>query len=767
MPRSTYPDDLAEVRQRITELVESRRFEAAVSLCDQVVTRFGTECTEDRIRLHVVYARARKALALAELGRLQDAVQTTDALVADSGRDENETIQLLTAIAAHAIVSRARELDENALALTLCERYAPALTGEPDDALPEQTVQLIGLFAALLAESGRTGEALTRVDQFLALAAANPSPELAEQLDNAMGLKETLTEYADWMAQLGKPYGEDHAEVKVALLGSRGSWLVSPAGPGPVEAEIAFMRSCAALYDHLRANRPDLAGDSGALNMLQEIATETIRAATGSRMADARAGSWGLSDGVAEAVAAARLTAAGESRAVNVTASIMSQGLECAWPWTRQPGTVGHLWLLPAISSALSPDEAFAGDALGRDVPPCFYSDGLRILLWPEPWFRGLRPDVPDEDRRRFVNWALGEKANRFNDDGEPDHQFMLSDWATVFDVGPGVAAALGIDPETVTCGVNDRLDEWLAGLDGVDRWSAEPEECDLQAAIEVAHLIYWVASEAHLLVDAGDDLALVAHDHPWVVDWYPTTMPWAVWPPDRDVLLEALRAERPTGSPSSDEPGSAERLRPDAEAGWRAAQAMWTTEASFNVESGNATVNVSVSYPSCGCFDEGPDGHTQPDCETCGRPAGSRFAVGSGAGDGVYPVYRLSEDPDGMVHGAIAIFDEQLALQLECRRSGPWELVRHADPVHLGEVRSEGSLTFCEAFHGADRDNAAVEVALPEGTFQVVAWMGEVTAYGMSWGYRTQALAVYDEPTMHGLDALTAVNQSPFEADE
>jgi hypothetical protein len=123
------------------------------------------------------------------------------------------------------------------------------------------------------------------------------------------------------------------ATVRDALITRIAEWLLPPATRGPVESEIAFIRSCARLHKWLFTARPDLAEDADALEMLQCLAVDILRPRVGSRMPTAREGMMpGLSLGTAEAVASARLAAAGLARDVMVTTSIMSQSIECA-PW--------------------------------------------------------------------------------------------------------------------------------------------------------------------------------------------------------------------------------------------------------------------------------------------------------------------------------------------------------------------------------------------------------------------------------------------------
>lgn len=739
----------AALGDRMVEIGEAGRLEEAIALCDEMATRFGTHSQDSRIRYQIAHALRNKVRCLNRLERTDEAAKLCGEIASAYAGDENEAIREIAATTASwaAVAAYQREdLDET---ISICEEYVADLIDDASQAVREQAILMLGVKASTLAELGRAAEALTAIDDFLEHATNNPTPMVQERIEDAQQLRASLADYEGFASSLSDRFGP-LAPLRVALLASKNAWLCLPEGAGPVEAEMAFMHSCTALYDHLSVTHPDMATGSQALAMLQEIADETIREATGSRMPAAMGSASGpFSNGVAEAIAAARLAAAGSAREVLVATSIMSQGLDCEWPWTHQPGTPGHLWLLPAISSVLSPDDQFEPDVVGVGVPPCFYSGGMAVLVQLDPEFRALRPGVSDADRSEFFEWAAGAKSDLLYDDGLKTH-FCLHDVDTTIQLVTDVAAALGIDPDCVA-GLGPTLDKRLANLrEGGD-------DLDDQAAVEAAHLMYWAASESHQLLLAGDDLESVARDHPWVIDWYPAGMPWGAWPPDRAVLLHHLQGSTPhSPSAAGALPTSWANLQSPAAKVWQDAQSEWTCEGRFNVESGAATVATSLSYPSCGCFDSGDDGHSQPDCEICGRPAGNRFGVGSGAGDGFYPVYRLVNEQDDTPHGAIAVFDETEAGHLDTGVRGPSELLEHSEPVWLGTVKSEGSLSFSEAYTGTDSDNAVVTVPLPEGTFHVVAWMGDVTAYGTSWGSRAQALAVYDEPTMASLAALS-----------
>lgn len=518
---------------------------------------------------------------------------------------------------------------------------------------------------------------------------------------------------------------DELSTVRDSLVARIDRWLRPVERPGPVEAEIAFMRSCAALHEQLRVLYPDLAEDSDALKMLQGICVETVRCRTGSLMPTAGEGATpGLSIGTAEAVAAARLAVAGQARDVLVTTSIMSQGLDCP-PGEHLRGVPAHLWVLPAVCSALSPNECFSEEALDNEPPPtsysCYGEDGtLRFRLGYE--VRVLSPNLSDDEREQFratayEDWVCWAEAHGFDpDDGDPTH---TSTFEVMF-----TENAFGIAANA--CGL-DLPAGFVWSPDGCVRRAREGMG-NGKEILQAAHLYFWAATESHLLLAADDDLDAVLREHPWISQWYPEALedPESnsdpIWPPDKGVLREELDT----------------RLELSGLSGpWTRAQSVWTWQEHFNVESGFAVVTNNTSFRQCSCWDEALMAASIA-CGSCGRPAGNRVATRAGAGDGNYPVYRLAGS-DASPHGAMAVFDIGMLMG----GGGPFSpsgLVDRSTPVYCGTIENFDRLSFCEASTGTDHENSIVSVALPVGAYHVVVWEGED---------HYQALAAYDDHTM------------------
>lgn len=419
----------AKLGQRVVELTEAGDSEAVVVLCDKMVAKFGTSHSKVKMRRQIARALAYKALSLAKLGRLNEAIAASDELVAIFGGDRDDLIRVFTGNIALLTVSQAKERQDNHLALQLCERYIAVLVSGSESPLTPDVVHLVGLRAGLLIELNRYAEARIAIDQFVSLADANPTPAVDELLEDARHLRDSLAEADEFLSVVDAPHGVDESVAKAALLDTLESWLVAPEGAGPVDAEIAFMRSCAALYRELCVRFPHLASDEDALSMLQSIAATTVRPAVGSQMART---SWpvnrGLSLGVAEAMAAARLAVAGEALDVLITTSIMSQGAASHYLWQPLWGVPTYLWVLPAICSALAPLDQFAGDALAERVPQCRHHTGG------DRWYaehisldcgvRATSAGLDDREREIFLDWAGGQFGEWQKNEAEKEKEW-------------------------------------------------------------------------------------------------------------------------------------------------------------------------------------------------------------------------------------------------------------------------------------------------------------------------------------------------------
>ena len=524
----------------------------------------------------------------------------------------------------------------------------------------------------------------------------------------------------------------DLVTVRDTLITRVAEWQFPPATHGPVDSEIAFIRSCARLHAWLFTAYPDLAEDADALEMLQGLAVDILRPRVGSRMRTAREGMMpGLSLGTAEAVAAARLAADGLARDVMVATSIMSQGIECA-PWDHIPGVPAHLWVLPAICSALSPDEFFSEEALAGEPPPASYwFNGEKGTLWFRLAYeiRALRPGISDAEREQFrawayENWLAWAEAHEFGEDFPDPLRSSTFDVSFTDRASDFAAHARGIK-----LGRSGLLPEaWVRRARAADGY-------DDRQALQAAHLYYWAAAESHLLLDATDDLDAVLREHPWISQWYPEALedpandPEPIWPPDKEVLVKELDRRLAT----------LDRTRP-----WASVQSAWTGEGTFNVESGFMVLTNDTNYPKCDCWERAILA-TGPACGRCGRPARSRVATKAGDGDGFFPVYGLTDD-SGSLHGALAMFDIGSVTLGAGKPFSPSDLLDHFRPLYCGTIENHGSLSFCEATTATDNGNDIVTVALPPGPYHVIAWEDDDDI---------EALAAYDQNVMDELTAL------------
>lgn len=723
----------AMIGRRVVELDRAGDREGAVGLCRALVDRFGTGHADPAVRVEVARAFRNEGVGLHQLGRPEQALGVLTELVDTYAADGEQSVRHIAAEGAWAAVVISHATSGSGRAFEISEEFLPLLLEVSRVGLPEQVFLIAHLRLAKLAERGRLVEALAAADEFLELAAANPSPVVAEKLKSVAKLRKSAAKLAKHMAK-GEAKSGQLVSMQLLLEQTVDSWVCKPAGPGPAEAELAFMRSCAALHTRLCELAPHLAHDVDAVGMLQGIAVREIRPRVGSRMPSAsEAATPGLSIGTAEAIAAARLAAAGNAHDVMVATSIMSHGLDGA-PWDHIPGTPGLWWVLPAICSALSPEKHFSRESFDRVPPTRYWYYGNEGTLWfrlgYEIW--SLVPGRTDDERRRFwqsiypdyESWAL---AHEFDPDNPDPARSSTFDESITNRALQAAQHALGKRP--------GRDPEWENLLmDGLVR-DARSDGHDSRETLQAAHLYYWASQESHLLLDAHEDLDAVVREHPWIAQWYPAALedPGScsdpIWPPDKAVLVRELD----------------ERLsRAETGKAWAEAQTSWRQEGAFNVESGSAVVTASTDYVRCDCWDNARL-TTRGPCELCGRPAGSLVATSAGGGDGIYPVRWIADD-QGVRHGAIAYFGSGL-MQRRGRDLAPAKLVDVATPWHCGVIENTGELSFCDANTGTDQPNMVVSVALPPGAYHVVVWEGDNELF--------QALAAYDEAAMAALRDL------------
>jgi hypothetical protein len=183
----------------------------------------------------------------------------------------------------------------------------------------------------------------------------------------------------------------------------------------------------------------------------------------------------------------------------------------------------------------------------------------------------------------------------------------------------------------------------------------------------------------------------------------------------------------------------------------WAALQAEWKIRGNFNVESGAAAFGNRI-FEWCDC--EGFTDYGQF-CGACGRGSTNYVAVTSGSGDGVYPIFRLS-DTDGNHTGAVAFFEGGWAEGIEDMSRRPADLIASAKPVYAGSLTIDGLIYASEATAGWDCDYALVDVELPPGEYEVIAWQAEMDIlkeHEMEPYTRQIALGVYSQELVNALE--------------
>lgn len=166
---------------------------AALATYDELVTRLGA-ATDPVTRDQVVRARVNRAVALLSLERFDDAVTAAEALAPelDAG-DPAEAEQRGMTLRVRAAALRARGRPEDAI-VTLAE--AELLVDAANGGARTQAVAAHGERAELLAELGRTNEAIEVLDQ--------ATTRFATDLD----LREVVAQLIDAEAQLLEATGD-------------------------------------------------------------------------------------------------------------------------------------------------------------------------------------------------------------------------------------------------------------------------------------------------------------------------------------------------------------------------------------------------------------------------------------------------------------------------------------------------------------------------------------------------------------------------------
>jgi hypothetical protein len=182
----------------------------------------------------------------------------------------------------------------------------------------------------------------------------------------------------------------------------------------------------------------------------------------------------------------------------------------------------------------------------------------------------------------------------------------------------------------------------------------------------------------------------------------------------------------------------------------WEQLQATWEIRGNFNVEGGAAAISTQI-FDWCDCQGELED---QEYCENCGRGPGNYIASISGAGDGVYPVFRLMDDL-GNITGAIAMFEQTWAQGTEDGSKNPAGIAVEATATYAGTLSVDTQLLFSEATAGWGTSYALVDVQLPSGDYDVVAWIADIPMLAqahMEPVARPIALAAYRRELFHHL---------------
>jgi tetratricopeptide (TPR) repeat protein len=190
----------------------------------------------------------------------------------------------------------------------------------------------------------------------------------------------------------------------------------------------------------------------------------------------------------------------------------------------------------------------------------------------------------------------------------------------------------------------------------------------------------------------------------------------------------------------------------------WAALQSSWEIRGNFNVEGGSAGVGTRIFEP-CDC--EG-DVEVGTYCGECGRGPGNYVAITSGAGDGVYPIFRLL-DEHGARTGAVALFEAAWAQGVEDESRSPAQLIASAKPVFAGML-TVGDLVYAsDASSGWDSSHAMVDVELPAATYEVIAWQAEMDVLiemGIEPTTRQIALGLYSPELVVALEAVLPIDR-------
>lgn len=190
----------------------------------------------------------------------------------------------------------------------------------------------------------------------------------------------------------------------------------------------------------------------------------------------------------------------------------------------------------------------------------------------------------------------------------------------------------------------------------------------------------------------------------------------------------------------------------------WRFLQSEWRLRGNFNVEGGAACYSTQI-FDVCDC-----ENTSTTACTYCGRSAGKYVAVTAGAGDGVYPVFQLVNE-NGDVTGAIAVFEQSWAIGMENDTNAPSNIASVAKPISAGLVSVTERVYVSDASSGWNSRDALVDVDLPPGTYEAIAWQADMDILrerGMEPFRRQIALALYSVDLIQALEGVSIPDRRP-----
>lgn len=191
----------------------------------------------------------------------------------------------------------------------------------------------------------------------------------------------------------------------------------------------------------------------------------------------------------------------------------------------------------------------------------------------------------------------------------------------------------------------------------------------------------------------------------------------------------------------------------------WQELQASWWISGCFNVESGIGAVQTRY-FTHCECYLSPLE---NLECDLCGRSDATSLALPTGHGDGLYPVFVL-EDSHGGATGAIAFFTAEWSAAVEDKSWAPAEILQNATPIRVGTLHSTGRLHFSEISTGLNDSNVTVDVTVPPGEYELVAWIAEVPSLReahIESPHRPIAVGAYGSALIEALNAVATVDRN------